>query len=657
MSDNPSEGGRGDKTNTNADNKTIDARTTQQPQSTKSEMDPTNTTTNSASITPTTSSPFDAKQQLDRALNTAATQISHTGQKIVHSVGHALNVGDQLAVYGIIILVVTLLAAPVVIQGIKNSKRKDYFTGPGDFTGQDPIDDFAQLARIEWDKANKQRHKNRTKTGGSGGGNDESNTSKGSSNDTTDDDDDDEEYQQHSTMEKMLKDLISSKALQQAAQQFVVTILEADEFKTALRKLVQELWNDLLRDPETLAQVIYVLQVAIKDEKVQKAVQELVVDLVAEPQVQQALIQVLQRLGAERQVLQATQALLTNAAHQSLADPEILEHSMEFATDVLGDDIVQQSAGEALRNSVGHAIGHSLFNPNTILTVVGVGFFLVGMIALGNVSTTSSSTAATAATAATAMVTSALGGRGGGGTEISSSNRSVVAAAAIGGTTSAAAAAAAATTVTSTPVLQRVWDMAWTVMATIVHALIVSPICYLGRGLAQAATCTGHAAYQHLVVPPIAATASIWRQFWQWTGQELMAVFVTPSSALLARLINAVNEGRVDLLRCSNRMWIDLNDVVAVTVDTAWTAIYTNIASCCQWILSQPSRVRVVARHGMMQTTITLSESVVIRSIGAWSVTVLDQSRQFMTLSVQYLARTSTQVARVFQEWFILAVS
>lgn len=45
------------------------------------------------------------------------------------------------------------------------------------------------------------------------------------------------------------------------------------------------------------------------------------------------------------------------SAHNALNDPEILDHSMEFATDVVGDDIVQQTSGEALRNTVTYAVG------------------------------------------------------------------------------------------------------------------------------------------------------------------------------------------------------------------------------------------------------------------------------------------------------------
>jgi hypothetical protein len=52
--------------------------------------------------------------------------------------------------------------------------------------------------------------------------------------------------------------------------------------------------------------------------------------------------------------------LLAESAHRTLNDPDILDHSMEFATDVVGDDGVQRTSGEALRHTVSYALRPSL---------------------------------------------------------------------------------------------------------------------------------------------------------------------------------------------------------------------------------------------------------------------------------------------------------
>ena len=36
-------------------------------------------------------------------------------------------------------------------------------------------------------------------------------------------------------------------------------------------------------------------------------------------------------------------------------DPNVLDHSMEFATEVMGDDVVQRTGGDALWKTVGYA--------------------------------------------------------------------------------------------------------------------------------------------------------------------------------------------------------------------------------------------------------------------------------------------------------------
>jgi hypothetical protein len=51
---------------------------------------------------------------------------------------------------------------------------------------------------------------------------------------------------------------------------------------------------------------------------------------------------------------------LVESAHNALNDPDILDHSMEFATEVVGDDVVQRTAGEALYNTLSYAVRPAL---------------------------------------------------------------------------------------------------------------------------------------------------------------------------------------------------------------------------------------------------------------------------------------------------------
>ena len=266
---------------------------------------------------------FHPLEHLDRTLKN--TPIVAQMEERIKKVAHDLNVSDSMAVVGISTLVVLLLTAPYMLTHMKRSNS----TYQQDLT-EDPVDDLNRLFRQEFE----------------GGRN---------------------------PFEVLFRDILQSKALQDAAQQFVVQLLASDAVKRSLSRLVQQLWSDLVTDPETLAQIIRLLQIAIQDPQIRKATQTLVLDLVSEPAIQQALVDLLQRVGSDEQVLQATQGLLTQATHRSLNDPEILEHSMEFASDVVGDDVVQQSARDALWNTVGSAV-----KPVSTAVLLATGLGLIG---------------------------------------------------------------------------------------------------------------------------------------------------------------------------------------------------------------------------------------------------------------------------------------
>jgi hypothetical protein len=275
-------------------------------------------------------------------LASEAAAATHQLELRLKRVVEELNLGDQLSVIGIAVFTALLLLAPYAAKYMKKHNL-EYEIESSD----DPVDQLAKLARHEWG------------VDGSDAS-DEANSN---------------------VVETLLKDVFKSQALQRAAQDFVVQIIQSEQFKSAIGRLVHELWTDLVTDPETLAQVIEVLRRAIQDPAIEKAVQDLVLHVfVEEPQVREALIRTIEKLGHDERVNRAVVALLTESTHTTLNDPEILEHSMEFATDVVGDDIVQRTAGEALRKSVGHAVKPAT---TVVLSSMGVGLLIFSVLAVG----------------------------------------------------------------------------------------------------------------------------------------------------------------------------------------------------------------------------------------------------------------------------------
>jgi uncharacterized membrane-anchored protein YjiN (DUF445 family) len=161
-------------------------------------------------------------------------------------------------------------------------------------------------------------------------------------------------------IDRIVADLLRSPQIEEAVTNLITNVIKSQQFKNACQVLLKELLKDLLDDPDTLKQVIHLLQNAIADEKIKEASIQLVTEVFGDDRVLDELVILVQRLGMEQQVQLATQALLVESAHNALNDPEILDHSMEFATDVVGDDVVQQTAGEALYNTLSYAIRPTL---------------------------------------------------------------------------------------------------------------------------------------------------------------------------------------------------------------------------------------------------------------------------------------------------------
>lgn len=182
----------------------------------------------------------------------------------------------------------------------------------------------------------------------------------------------------------VVADVLNSDALQNAIASLITRVVGSAQFQVACQTLIKNLWADLVNDPETMAQIVALLNTAIKDEKIKKSFKELVLKLLQDEDVYNELTGLVVRLGEDKNVLDATKELLTESAHQALNDPEILDHSMEFATDIVGDNVIQRTSGEALRNTVTYAVRPSLSTckyPATYFTIHASKRVLLGVFA------------------------------------------------------------------------------------------------------------------------------------------------------------------------------------------------------------------------------------------------------------------------------------
>jgi len=118
-------------------------------------------------------------------------------------------------------------------------------------------------------------------------------------------------------VDTVLADVLSSKALQGQAIKFVVTILESKEVKATGQRFLKDLWDDLIKDPETTAQVIFLLNVAIQNEDIRLAVKTLVLEIVEDEEVLEEMVRLLQKLGQDQEVQSWKLIFLSSLWHLS----------------------------------------------------------------------------------------------------------------------------------------------------------------------------------------------------------------------------------------------------------------------------------------------------------------------------------------------------
>ncbi|VEU36274.1 unnamed protein product [Pseudo-nitzschia multistriata] len=324
---------------------------------------------------PTTVNPSESNNNkiqefMDSTVSTVRTNVGSAEATIKKAV-EELSTGDLLSVYGIVFLIVLIGVMPSLVRRMQSS---DHY----DSKSEDPLLELARMIRGEFLENVNRIQEDISEADGDGDGSD------------TDAGDAEGRKRSSLGLDRIVADLLRSPQIQEAATTLVTKVLQSQQFKAACALLLRELLRDLLDDPDTLDQLVHLLQTAIADEKIREAAIGLATDVFGDDRVLDELVVLVQRLGMEGQVMAATQALLVESAHNALNDPEILDHSMEFATDVVGDDVVQQTAGEALYNTMSYAFRPAL---SVFLALTGVGLIFVSISAFRNLAQTPSDAA------------------------------------------------------------------------------------------------------------------------------------------------------------------------------------------------------------------------------------------------------------------------
>lgn len=183
-----------------------------------------------------------------------------------------------------------------------------------------------------------------------------------------------------------LAEVIYNEKTEAALKTLAVNVLKSEEIKHELSLMLSTLFTDLVQDAKTLEQVTELLTNVLAQEKIKSALHDLVVNLLQDTVIFEKLVELVNRVVQDDEVKQTLTKILTNATHKTLSDDGIMQHTKEFAANLVGDSTIQRTGGDALWNTIGYSLAPNL-QVAASLTLVGVISLIVGVVAWNKGST------------------------------------------------------------------------------------------------------------------------------------------------------------------------------------------------------------------------------------------------------------------------------
>jgi hypothetical protein len=103
-------------------------------------------------------------------------------------------------------------------------------------------------------------------------------------------------------------------------------------------------------------QLVALFSEVMQDPKLQQVLNRLVVELCKDPEVIKGVSDLLVAVSVTKEVTNATTTLLQSSTTEVISNEEILTQSRQFVANVMGDDVLQKEGGNALWNTMYHAL-------------------------------------------------------------------------------------------------------------------------------------------------------------------------------------------------------------------------------------------------------------------------------------------------------------
>jgi len=97
----------------------------------------------------------------------------------------------------------------------------------------------------------------------------------------------------------IIKEVMNSEALRNAITSLVSRIITSTQFQMACKQLIHNLWNDLIHDPETMTQLVQLLNNALNNEIIRRSFKTLVLNILQDDDVYYQLTRLVVRLSED----------------------------------------------------------------------------------------------------------------------------------------------------------------------------------------------------------------------------------------------------------------------------------------------------------------------------------------------------------------------
>eukprot|EP01038_Epipyxis_sp_PR26KG_P013772 gene13772-18471_t len=173
-----------------------------------------------------------------------------------------------------------------------------------------------------------------------------------------------------------LREASTAPDTQQALLMLTLHILKHPDTTKELVVLIKRLAENLSKDKELNNTITQLVINVSQSPKLKSAIVQLLGQLAADPEVINILVELCQHVAVQPEVQQALTLLLSSSAQEVIADNQVKAQSREFITDVMGDDMLQKEGGNALWNTVSHALKPGL------IRITGFGLVCVSIVVI-----------------------------------------------------------------------------------------------------------------------------------------------------------------------------------------------------------------------------------------------------------------------------------